>query len=155
MDLVRERLRTVIEQQRVRVLVCSAACGADLLALEVAGELGLRRRVILPFAPEVFRARSVVDRPGEWGPMFDTVVADARERGDLVLLGLPGDDERAYQRANDAILQQALALGASSRDQVAALLVWNGVSRGAGDMTASFGEAARRLGLEVLEVSTL
>jgi hypothetical protein len=39
-------------------LVCSGACGADLLALDVAGALGLRRRLVLPFEPDRFHQNS-------------------------------------------------------------------------------------------------
>ena len=48
------------------VLVCSAACGADLIALQAAGRVSLRRRIVLPFEPSRFRDSSVVDRPGDW-----------------------------------------------------------------------------------------
>ena len=48
-------------------LIRSAACGADLLALDIAGEFGVERHVVLPFAVQAFRASSVTDRPGEWG----------------------------------------------------------------------------------------
>src|SRR5919107_327719 len=83
---VRGRLHAFLEERRAAALVCSAACGADLLALEAAGALGLRRRVVLPFAPERFRETSVVDRPGDWGPIFDGVIEAAQTAGDLVVL---------------------------------------------------------------------
>jgi hypothetical protein len=44
------RLRRFFHEQEASALVGSAACGADLLALEIAGELSLRRRVILAHA---------------------------------------------------------------------------------------------------------
>ena len=66
-DLVRGRLHHLLSVKKVTTLVCSAACGADLLALAAARDLGIRRRVILPFTRERFRVTSVVDRPGDWG----------------------------------------------------------------------------------------
>ena len=63
--------------ERAAVLVCSVACGADLVALEAAERLGRRRRIVLPFAAERFRMTSVTDRPGDWGPMFDRMIAAA------------------------------------------------------------------------------
>jgi hypothetical protein len=54
----------------VRMVVASAACGSDLIALDVAGELGLERRVILPFEPNRFAETSVEDRPGEWRTLY-------------------------------------------------------------------------------------
>ena len=65
---VGRRICEALYEMHAVALVCSAACGADLVALEQAKQLGLRRRIVLPFAPERFRETSVVDRPGDWGP---------------------------------------------------------------------------------------
>ena len=70
----------------MQVVVSSAACGADLLALEQAGGLGLRRRVVIPFDRERFRAGSVVDRPGDWGGLYDSILDAVGAQGDLVVL---------------------------------------------------------------------
>jgi hypothetical protein len=40
--------------QSADALVCSAACGADLIALEEAERLGIRRCSVLPFSPDRF-----------------------------------------------------------------------------------------------------
>ena len=74
-ELVRRRIRDKLLNLQASVLVSSAACGADLLALAEAGELGLRRRIILPFDHNEFRSTSVTDRPGNWGPLYDAVLA--------------------------------------------------------------------------------
>src|SRR5438552_4042532 len=68
---VRERLDALLLELRPAALVCSAACGADLLALEAAAALNIPARIVLPFEPGRFRTSSVVDRPGDWGPRFD------------------------------------------------------------------------------------
>jgi hypothetical protein len=65
-QLVRERARTALERAQPCAIVCAAACGADLIALDEAGKLGVRRRVVLPNPKARFRANSVVDRPGAW-----------------------------------------------------------------------------------------
>jgi hypothetical protein len=155
---VRERLRAFLEDRRAAALVCSAACGADLLALEAAGALGLRRRVVLPFAPGRFRETSVVDRPGDWGPLYDSVVEAARRAGDLVVLEGAGEGAPAYAAANARILEEALALaggGAPVPAEVAlAAIVWEGSPRGSDDATQQFAELARGRGLAVEEVLT-
>jgi hypothetical protein len=51
-EVVRERIRTSLKNHGAQVLVSSAACGSDLLVLSEAGNLGLRRRIVLPFEPE-------------------------------------------------------------------------------------------------------
>jgi hypothetical protein len=134
--------------------VSSAACGADLLFLEAALEAGSRARVILPFAPEAFRRRSVEDRPGDWGRRFDEVVRH-REDVDLVVLSPKAprtDDEAAgaYRRVTNAIVDEALRAGATE-----ALIVWDGHPKAGGDETEAFRERAIASGWQITDVLTL
>ena len=163
--VVRERLAALFAEIQPRALVCSAACGADLLALEVGRTLGLRCRIVLPFDPQRFRASSVTDRPGNWGPVFDRMIAAVAAAGDLVVLDTADDGEQSYAEANEAILSEAQAL-AEGRDlarsrapgsrprAVLAVLAWDGHSRGDDDLTAIFAAAARRRGITLREVAT-
>src|SRR6185437_8645876 len=82
-ELVRGRLRALLERHPPGTLVCSAACGSDLLALEAAGDLGWRRRVILPFERGRFRDSSVTDRPGDWGALYDRILDEVQALNDL------------------------------------------------------------------------
>lgn len=151
--MVRGRLRVLLDAEKPNLLVSSAACGADLLSLLEAGALGIRRRVVLPFGPPRFRVTSVIDRPGDWGPSFDIVLDEITDRGDVVVLeGL--EDDEAYAAANGRILDEAIRLAASPRDATA-VLVWEGTSRGAGDLTAAFGDEAVARGLRVVHVKTV
>ena len=153
--MVAERVRRLLERERARAVVSSAACGADLVALREAGVLRLRRRIVLPFERNEFRQSSVTDRGGDWGPMFDTFLDELTAIDDVVTLaGQPGSDA-AYAAANEAILDEAQALGRTTNDDVCAVLVWEGTSRGADDLTEAFGVAARQRGLRVLEVFTV
>lgn len=151
---VSARLRELMLEMQAAALVCSAACGADLIALEVAGKLGVRRRIVLPFAVEKFRETSVIDRPGPWGASYDRIVADVRAAGGLVVLADAGEDDQAYAAASDAILDQAIAL-AGAQSPVVAVLVWDGKRRGDGDITWRFAESARRRQLAQRQVLTL
>jgi len=151
---VQERVQRMLLEKNVRILVCSAACGADLIALQAAETLGLRRRIVLPFNRDQFRSSSVIDRPGDWGPIYDRIIADAEIRCDLVDLQLP-QSEQAYGAANSAILQEIHRLSNVTGDSGAVALVWNGIAKGKGDNSASLREGARERGLEVFEVSTL
>jgi hypothetical protein len=98
--LVRERLRDLFVRRGASTLVCSAACGADLVALEAAEQLGLRRRVVLPFAAERFRETSVTDRPGDWGLLYDRAIEAVQRVGDLIVLEDVGEERDAYDAAN-------------------------------------------------------
>jgi hypothetical protein len=115
---VRQRLADLLVEERATALICSAACGADLVALEAAEGLGIRRRIVLPFAPERFRTTSVTDRPGDSGPVYDRLIGAAETAGDLVVLHGDNGDDSAYAAANRAIIREAqrlaLAEGAGS-----------------------------------------
>ncbi len=148
--MVRERMRVVLEQ-KATALVCSAACGADLIALEVAGELRIRRRVVLPYSREQFRRSSVIDRPGDWGAIFDQIISNV----EVVVLPFRPDDPGAYPQANAAIVREAERLSHDTGQGILAVVAWDGKSRGADDLTAAFREQAVRSGYRVAEVLTL
>jgi hypothetical protein len=154
---VRRTLHDLFAAEGVRALVCSAACGADLVALEVAGALGIRRRVVLPFAKERFRETSVVDRPGDWGLVYDRVIAEVEAAGDLVVLGpSTWDADDVYQLANVEIVQEAeLLASASPGQQRMAVIVWEGAPRTGSDATDGFRSLAEEVGFTQRPVLTV
>ena len=135
-------------------LVCSAACGADLLALEVAGMLSWRRRVILPFGRERFRQTSVTDRPGDWGKLYDRVLDAVQDAGDLLIESVPAGRD-PYTFATGRILDEAGRLAVDSGENPVAVVVWDGGAGKPGDFTGEFAALARERGMAVLDVSTL
>jgi hypothetical protein len=144
-------------------LVCSAACGADLIALETAQKMGLPTRIILPFSAARFRETSVVDRPRPefWGSMFDRVTSAARADGNLVELDAPEADD-AYSMTNGVIIREAKKLaGFNDRERsigslrLIALVVWEGAPRGSDDNTNKFVQLARESGFRIEQVLTL
>jgi hypothetical protein len=153
-DSVQSRIRARLEADGVRALVCAAACGADLLALSAASDLGLRRRLVLPFAVELFRTRSVVDRAGPypWGQLYDRFVREARAADDLIVLDLDADDPKVFETANEAILDAALALAAQDEDESEALVVWDGAQKTGTDYTAHFAREAERRRMTVKDL---
>jgi len=106
LELVRTRIRSFLQANPAALLISSAACGADLIALEEADAMGLQRRIVLPFHPQRFRVTSVTDRPGNWGVLYDRVVEEAQRKGELVILGCE-DESAAYTAVNHAILDEA------------------------------------------------
>lgn len=157
--VVRKRLAEVLSADSVVALVSSAACGADLVALEEAERVGCRRRIVLPFAPERFRETSVVDRAGDLGPVFDRLIATADGAGDLVVLstGIGGDDAAAYAAANETIIREAQALARADvkpRRSVA-IVVWEGAARAGSDATEEFRRLAVTAGFEERAILTL
>jgi hypothetical protein len=150
---VKDEVRRMLQSQQVTAVVSSAACGADLIVLSEAGSLGLRRRVVLPFEPKRFRETSVVDRPGDWGTIYDQVIDQVETNGDLVVLGKTDQDD-PYAATNKVILSEAIALAGQTKEPVGALLIWEGASRGKEDFTESLGAEARKLALPVFEILT-
>jgi len=153
-DLVREDVAECLRRRQPSAVVGSAACGADLLVLEEAGRLGIRRRIVLPFNRTDFRASSVTDRPGDWGSRFDAVISAVTAAGDLVELRFSPGEATAYEDANLEIFLQAEQIASSPAEPFEALIVWDGETRGDGDVTQKFFEEARRREWPTSEVRT-
>jgi hypothetical protein len=168
-ELVRERVRSMLEQHLPDTIVASAAAGADLIVLEEAGARGIRRRVILPHAVDYFRATSVADQGEHWGRRFDTVRSQVESEGDLLVHPAAREDEpdqEAYLRVVRALLDESLALAAQElanegavdippASRVVAVVIWDGVTHGTDDVTASFIAEAEARGICVEEILTL
>lgn len=151
-ELVRGRIRRTLKGREV--LVCSAACGADLIALEEASVLRMRRRVVLPFAREEFKTTSVSDRPGDWVALFDRIVSEIEGNRDLVVITPESGAAGAYAAVNSAILDEACCLSGQTSGKVVAVVVWEGDSRGEFDLTAAFRKEALSRGYPVEEINT-
>jgi hypothetical protein len=152
--MVAARLVDVMVSANGRGVVCSAACGTDILTLETAANLGLRRRVVLPFSRQEFRATSVADRGEDWGRRFDAILRRLPNEDVLELNLWPGK-RNAYAAANSRILEEATEWAARSHCRALAMVVWNGLSRGATDLTDDFRRLAIEKNLEAIYVPTL
>lgn len=167
--MVEQRIEDFFATHAVAALVCSAACGADLIALEAAQRRGVFCCIVLPFGPSVFKAKSVLDRPGDWGKRFDNVyrhLAEHPTQGKVVCLDCPENDLQAYERVNNEIICNAKALeqkiylaqGSCSElfvSHLMALVVWDGQIKLYRDATESFAHTARRCRIAVSVISTL
>ena len=152
---VRNRISDWFTRNNVHTLVSSAACGADLLALAVALELGVQTHIVLPFPRHQFRALSVVDRGEHWGDVFDTILDRIEPQGDVIVLGYAPENETAYFETNHVILELAMSRGIQLDQTVSAVVVWDGLSRGDDDITAAFQTEAHNRGLAVEEILTV
>jgi hypothetical protein len=156
---VRTALRRMFEKMAPALLIASAACGSDLLGLDAASSLGIRVRIVIPFAPEVFRRTSVVDRPpaAYWGALYDKLLAEAVKCDDLTILDRNPDDTGAYRDANQVIISETViaAQNAEPPAQPTAVVVWEGGARGGGDATDHFLRLALERGFSVAQISTL
>ena len=153
--LVAGRIRGLLEELKPVALVCSAASGADLIALDVAGQLGIERHIIIPFAAEIFRQTSVADSGAEWGERFDGILEQLAKNEEIVSANYAKRGNEAYQATNVEILRRAQQLASAHDTTAEAVIVWNGVARQAEDNTNEFANAARRAGLAVREILTV
>jgi hypothetical protein len=152
-ELVRGRLRETFISFGASALVSSAAAGADLLALAEAKELGMQRVVVLPWERQEFRSTSVDDRPKEWRNLYDRIMDDVQQLGNLIIATTVAK-EFAYVETNHVIINQALAMARETGELAIAVQVWEGRSRGSGDVTEEFGHYAAENGLQVWPVLT-
>lgn len=151
--IVRDRLRELFQAHEASALFCAAACGTDLIALELATDLQVPAWIVLPFPPEQFRETSVIDRPGDWGPVYDRQVRLAREAGRLITHAHPAGDDATYARANEDILDAAERFAAGR--ELRAVIAWEGKARVGTDITRAFADSARARGLPVHEILTV
>ena len=149
---VKLSLSELLRKEQVGLLICSAASGADLLALDAALDTGIRCRIILPFDPKHFRRTSVVDRPGDWGGLFDRIISLVDGEGGLIVLNGDVSAECSYQQANEAIIREAVT---ASNTRPLAILVWEGRPRAKDDATAEFRRLASAAGMLERIVPTL
>lgn len=169
-NVVQKKIEELFGRDNVNALISSAACGADLIALRMAQKLGIRYRVVLPFAPEYFRITSVMDRActqeWNWGVLFDQVINIAQGKGELIVVETDEDRQTAYQAVNHEILNEALQQARIQADtsmtespqeiyRVQAVIAWDGHARGTHDLTWHFAQEARIRGLVVKEILTL
>ena len=152
---VTQRIRNMLIGVAAVTLVCSAACGVDIVALEMAGELGLRRRIVLPFRRDLFRKTSVIDRDISWGHRFDALMEAVGASGDVVELTQPTDDRNAYALTNKEVLDEAAREASAVGLRTVAMVIWDGLPRGPDDLTKGFLKEAQERHLEVVTVPTL
>jgi len=147
---VREKIWRVLKNQKPVATVSSAACGADLLLLDVARQMLVPRHIMLPSNPEEFRVTSVTDRPGNWGELY----TEALRTSAVEVLKLP-EGLQGYLETNLRMLDRAQGLAGREHTTVEALVVWNQESRGPDDVTAHFLQQAKLRKMPILQISTL
>ncbi|HMJ63589.1 MAG TPA: hypothetical protein VK493_17590, partial [Bryobacteraceae bacterium] len=97
-----------------------------------------------------FRSSSVVDRPGDWGEMFDHLVKEVK----VEVLDVP-EGQTGYLETNLRLLDRAQTLASSNNTVARALVVWDKKLRGPDDVTGHFLAQARLRKMPVVEISTL
>ncbi len=163
---VRNKLHWFFIDKKPEWLVSSGACGADLIALDAAGESGIKRKMVLPFEGAKFRKTSVIDRPGNWGELFDKIYQELTANSNVVDANYQEDDENVYEKANFDILNTADAvykesttktgkLTETDNDKKVAIIIWEGQPKSSNDTTDHFRQEAIKRNYEIIEINSL
>ena len=158
---VREEIKLFFVENNPDWLVCSGACGADLIALDVTVELNMPAKMILPFDADTFRSTSVTDRKGNWGILFDSIHDELNEKENVIILNFTKDDKDAYEKTNVAILKIADALFKEKEtfdptaEKKVALIIWEGAPKNSNDTTDHFRKLAIESGYTIREINSL
>jgi hypothetical protein len=153
-DIVRQRIAAAFEEVHAFELVSAAACGADLIAIDVAHKRGMPASIVLPYAADEFRRTSVVDRGEEWRRAYDAAIQEAESHKRLHILGLREGDA-AYLATNEAILDEAVKCSGGNICGVLSVIVWDGPLHGRTDYTTAFAESSKKRGIIVRPVPIL
>jgi len=130
--LIADRLKQEISRTDGPVVaMASAASGGDIIFHEVARELGLERRLLLPLPADLFRNDSVSPAGPEWERRFDVLMREfpsppflARTDELPSWLG-PRAAYNTWQRANLWMIYEALAVNAQ---HLTLLALWDGTT---------------------------
>jgi hypothetical protein len=148
---VRDALRGRLQALAPVAVYASAACGADILCLEVARERGCETHVVLPFPPAEFRRESVDFAGGDWGRRFEQVLAAADSvtvTSDHHASGSTATFEYANLVLTGMGRLRAQVLDTSTQG----LAVWDPAAKGAGGGSASLVSLWEQHGLPVQHV---
>lgn len=156
-ETVAQRITTALHDLKATIVVSSAACGSDLLAIDAARKLKIRRRIVLPYQAGWFLKDSVTDRPGDWKSLYQQVIEEARQADDLVVMKEERGSDNAFRAANDTILENALRLARDENPAVpgaalAGLIIWEGASRGPDDVTDHMRQRLEAAGARIYPV---
>lgn len=157
-DTVRSKIREVFSQLQPQFLVCSGACGADLLGIGVAREMTMPVHVLIPFDRKSFFESSVADCGSNWEKMFQDMlqyIGEHRDTNKIISLGYQAGDDDAYLKTNEAIIHEATSLAGMNKLSKSAVVVWDGEKKNESDTTYHFMEHARKNKFPVTEILTI
>ena len=153
-EAVKAEIRRRVDKLNGRFGYASAACGADILFHEVMLEVGGEVHVILPFARDLFRQKSVeVVGDGQWVKRFETVIGKAVEVQELSLHDQE-DDGPTHEFDNRMLNGLARLRAEQLETKLIPLAVWDGNPGDGPGGTADNVARWRELGwdVEIIEV---
>ena len=130
-SIVRAKIEEKLNQLGSTCGYSSAACGTDIIFLEVMAERGGETHVFLPFAKDKFIQTSVSREGSDWVKRFEKVLDDATSVHYVTNEGYYGDDS-LFSFCNDVMLGFASMRGRGLNEDPNLLLFWDGNPGGEG-----------------------
>jgi hypothetical protein len=109
---------------------------------------------VLPFSRQKFRVSSAVDGPGNWGELYDEVMSELAQTSDVEIVNVAAGED-PFRLTCREILAEAAAIGKERRQDVGAVMVWDGNVRETPDYTSEFAAEAKTRGIPVFEIRTM
>lgn len=130
---VKQKIREIIEEWRYVEGFASAACGSDILFLEVLREMGKDINVVLPYNKDVFCNDSVAVADEKWEVRYYKIINDLIKKekpgkpGKLYIASNKKDDGSvSYENANMLLLGFATLRAREIGAEIKTLAVWDG-----------------------------
>lgn len=112
--------------------------------------------MVLKFEPGIFKLKSVKDRPGNRGDLFDSLCDEIDNEEKVRILNYPDSDD-VYEKTNIEILKRAVHLSEKFDPikEITVVIVWEGKPKDKPDATAHFKKEAEKSGFIIKEINTL
>lgn len=147
-----EELRARINAMKPVAAYGSAACGTDILCLELVREAGGETHIVLPFPPEEFRKVSVDFAGADWGGRFDRALA-AADSVTITSEHRASQSSATWEYANLVLTGMGGLRAQSLGTALKGLVVWDPSAPGAAGGSASLLQTWRTRGLDAVEVN--
>jgi hypothetical protein len=146
-DFVREQVEQLLEGLRPRVVVGSAAAGADLIVLAAALGAGATAHVHIAGPRTEFRTGSVVDKGAAWGRSFDALLDQPGVT--TTEIPLEPDPDESYRAVTSSLRSKAAELQGEGEEIIVLAI---SARRQGTDHTEELVEAERAAGRLVLRI---
>jgi len=134
------------------LVISGGACGADIIGVEQALDLGTEAWLLVALPEEDFVRRSVRHDGTSWEARYRSLRRRCPAWFHGAVDGHPDARENAFERNNDWCLDVGCS---KARGRLQALVVWDGLSTDDSGGTADFVERARRRGAVIAVVDPL
>lgn len=132
---VRERINGWLAAHPVRMALCGATCGSDLIFAEAAAASGVETHLVLPFAAGEFVDISVAHGGREWVRRFERAIS-AADSVTVINDEVADAEGSVFDFSNRMVAAKGLLLADSLGLHVRGLAVWNGLRGDGGGGTA-------------------